>query len=511
VRGNAHKSKERDWIPEKYFEAFHDALDNYERAHPHWRIEVLASLIKWGIRNLKHSIEEEPGSQITWDNPLVELHYLVEWDWNAPRDGDKIYGRQVLGKLTKENTSNRKVAAKTLAGMMACRFNTMALEHFTNGAWFEKRENTYVPYLPANLDTSIKQVKGKWKKREELEEIYKPFWIGTTRVGIPGSGLKKNSSIPRRVAKQLEAIGQRMDIPAISFSGQVNGRKMWSGLVFEIQPLIIDYDAHRAYYPVTTGLAFEHRLAGNDVIALTPSGWPRKDREAFWDRVLRGVDESIERLVPKNETQSSIILLRNGEILKVQPLHCRGDMGAPRRLPAGFQRRRQEQEASAKECKRRLHLLRACDLAITADEKGRALEQLAAELFNTVPGLRVVNSNVRTETEEIDLVISHDATAREFKDEAEFILVECKKWSAKCGKDEFVLFEKKIHNRRGRSSLGFLISWNGFTDTFKKEMLRGSHERPLVVPLDGDQIRSAAQRGTFPSLLASARRDAIFL
>ena len=511
MRKNAHKSKERNWIPEKYSHAFHDALDNYERAHPHWRIEVLASLIKWGIRNLEHSIEQEPGSQITWDNPLVELHYPVEWDWNAPRDGDKIYGRQVLGKLTKENTSNRKTAAKTLAGMTACRFNTMALEHFTNGAWFEKRENTYVRYLPASLDAAIKQIRGKWKKREELEEIYKPFWIGTTRVDIPRSGLKKNSSIPRRVAKQLEAIGQRMDIPAISFSGQVNGRKMWSGLVFEIQPLIIDYDARRAYYPVTTGLAFEHRLAGNDVIALTPSGWPRKDREAFWDHVLRGVDESIERLVPKNETQSSIILLHNDEILKVQPLHCRSDIRAAKKLLAGFQTRRQEEEASAKQCKRRLHLLRACDLARTADEKGRALEQLVAELFNTVPGLKVVQSRVQTETEEIDLVISHGGNAREFKDEAEFILVECKKWSAKCGKDEFVLFEKKIRNRKGRSSLGFLISWNGFTDTFTKEMLRGSHERLLIVPLNGDQIRSAARQGAFLSLLTSARRHAIFV
>jgi hypothetical protein len=27
-----------------------EALDNYEQAHPHWRIEVLVSLIKWSVK-----------------------------------------------------------------------------------------------------------------------------------------------------------------------------------------------------------------------------------------------------------------------------------------------------------------------------------------------------------------------------------------------------------------------------------------------------------------------------
>lgn len=511
MRKDADKSNERNWIPEKYFHGFQDALDSYEKAHPHWRIEVLVSLVKWGIRNLKHSIEQKPASKITWRNPLVELHYPLEWDWKSPRDGDNVYGKYILGKLTKENTSDPQKAAKTFATMMTCRFNTMALEHFTNGAWFEKRNNQCVPYLPANLDSAIKEIQGKWKKREALTQIYKPFWIGTTRIDVPDGGPKKITSISRRAAKRLESVGQRMDIPGISFTAQVNGKKIWSGLVFEIQPLIIDYDDRRAYHPVTIGLAFEHRLAGNDVLALTPSDWPANDRETFWDNILRGVDELTERLIPKNETQSSIILLHNGEILKIQPLHCRKDMKVAKRLFAGFQTKLQREEAFAKQCKRRLHLLRACDMAKTANEKGRALEKLAEELFNTVPGLKVVQSRARTRTEEIDLVISHDGNAHGFKDEAEFILVECKKWSGKCGKDEFVLFEKKIRNRKGRSSLGFLISWNGFTDTFSKEMLRGSHERLLVVPLTGDQIRSAAQRGTFLSLLESAKRDAVFV
>lgn len=508
VKTNTDKSTKRKWIAERYSHAFKDALDKYEVEHPHWRIEVLVSLIKWGIRNLRHCIEQAPSGEITWGNPLVELHYPVEWDWESPHDGGIVYGKQVLGKFTEENTSDTQTAGRTFAKMMACRFNTMALGDLTNGAWFEKRQGAYIPYLPAKLDAEIKQIKGKWKKREAAEEIYKPFWIGTTRIDIPGRESETNAGVPRRVAKRLEAVRQRMDIAGISFSGDVNGRKVWSGLIFEIQPLIVDYDARKAYHAVTVGLAFEHKLVGNNIVSITPDNWPRRDQEAFWNEILHGVDECKERLIPANELISSIILMHNDEILQVQPLHCPSDIKVAKKLLAGFQTERQRAEVRAKQGKRLLHLLQACDAAETPDEKGRSLEDLVAELFDTVPGLKVVHRRRRTQTEEIDLVISHDGNVQGFKDEAELILAECKNWSKKCGANEFVLFKEKISNRKGRSSLGFLISWNGFADTIPKEMLRLSHERVLIVPIHGDQIRTAVQRGTFHSLLTSAKRDA---
>jgi hypothetical protein len=39
-----------------------------------------------------------------------------------------------------------------------------------------------------------------------------------------------------------------------------------------------------------------------------------------------------------------------------------------------------------------------------------------------------------------------------------------------------------------RCTLGFLISWNGFASTVTKEMLRGSREQILVVPLMGEDF-----------------------
>jgi hypothetical protein len=81
------------------------------------------------------------------------------------------------------------------------------------------------------------------------------------------------------------------------------------------------------------------------------------------------------------------------------------------------------------------------------------------------------------------------------------ILAECKNWSSKCGKNEFVVFLAKLENRSQRCTLGFLISWNGFSSTVTKEMLRGSREQILVVPITGEDIRSAVRSGDFAKTL----------
>jgi hypothetical protein len=149
-------------------------------------------------------------------------------------------------------------------------------------------------------------------------------------------------------------------------------------------------------------------------------------------------------------------------------------------------------------------LVKLCDKAKSADEKGRVLEQLIAALFQTVPGLSLSDSRVRTETEEIDLVLENHCEDPRLKREGAIILVECKNWSSKCGKNEFVLFKEKIRNRKGRCTIGFLFSWNGFAGTITKEMLRESQGDPLIVPIESEQIRKAVLDGSFWSLLRAA-------
>lgn len=144
-------------------------------------------------------------------------------------------------------------------------------------------------------------------------------------------------------------------------------------------------------------------------------------------------------------------------------------------------------------------LIDQVEVQTTTDAKGRVLEELACRLFQTVPGFQV-NGRVRTATEEIDITMLNSSDDAIWKKEGPIVLAECKNWSSKVGKDEFVLFKEKLNNRRQRCTCGFLISWNGFAGTITKEQLRGSREDLLIIPVSGEDIRAAVLAGTFEAM-----------
>ncbi|MEK4035396.1 restriction endonuclease [Methylocystis sp. IM3] len=155
-------------------------------------------------------------------------------------------------------------------------------------------------------------------------------------------------------------------------------------------------------------------------------------------------------------------------------------------------------------------LVDAVERATSADEKGRALEELCARMFSLVPGF-VVKQRIRTETEEIDISVVNGSIEPRLAREGAVILVECKNWSGRCGKNEFVIFHEKMQNRSRRCSLGFLVSWNGFAETVTKEMLRGSREELLVVPLTGADIRAAVRESDFTAAILNYWDKAVAL
>lgn len=154
-------------------------------------------------------------------------------------------------------------------------------------------------------------------------------------------------------------------------------------------------------------------------------------------------------------------------------------------------------------------LITLVERATESDLKGRALEELVSKLFSTISGLKV-ETRTRTATEEIDLSIFNDTTDGFLAKEGAVILAECKNWLGKCGRDEFSLLEKKAENRRERCSLSFLISWNGFTGTIDKELLRSSRQRLVIVPLTGNDLRKAVADQNFFEVIQAAWRDTVF-
>lgn len=154
-------------------------------------------------------------------------------------------------------------------------------------------------------------------------------------------------------------------------------------------------------------------------------------------------------------------------------------------------------------------LIHSVENSTTAHDKGKSLEELIVRLFSESQSFSVNEIRLTTETEEIDVMVLNKSNDPRFRRESAIVLVECKNWTGKCGKNEFVLFKEKIENRKSRCSLGFIISWNGFTETVTKEMLRGSREEALIIPLDGNDIKKAVSDKQFESVLASAWDKAI--
>ena len=129
-----------------------------------------------------------------------------------------------------------------------------------------------------------------------------------------------------------------------------------------------------------------------------------------------------------------------------------------------------------------------------SQQKGKALEDLLASLLASIDGFIEVGRNVTTATEEIDLVFRNGSQDREWHKESEIIVVECTNWkSQRVGKNEFVLFASKLQNRFGRCKLGFLVCTETFAETIDAETLRYSKTGPLIVPVDGEQLRQLVE------------------
>jgi deoxycytidylate deaminase len=122
------------------------------------------------------------------------------------------------------------------------------------------------------------------------------------------------------------------------------------------------------------------------------------------------------------------------------------------------------------------------------NEKGLALESLVTFIFSTVNGFHP-SHRIQTQTEEIDIFIRNESPDAFWSKLSPFILVECKNWSSKVGKDEIVVFRSKLENRFGLSKIGFLVSINGFHNTVTKELLRSSKGDIPIVLVDGTALK----------------------
>jgi hypothetical protein len=129
---------------------------------------------------------------------------------------------------------------------------------------------------------------------------------------------------------------------------------------------------------------------------------------------------------------------------------------------------------------------------------------LLAVVFTSIPGFTVSERDYHTATEEIDLVLRNASDDPFWRGLGSLILVEAKNWQAqRVGKNEYAQFYRKLENRGGHCTLGFLIGAERFAKTFHQERLRDSKFPLRVAPIDGEDLRRLVEAEDRSAVLRS--------
>jgi hypothetical protein len=109
-------------------------------------------------------------------------------------------------------------------------------------------------------------------------------------------------------------------------------------------------------------------------------------------------------------------------------------------------------------------LLNAAKAADTPRTKGVALEKLCTYVFESLDGVEVHATNVRTPFEEIDLQVWNAGVEQVLRQWSDVFIVECKNWSTPAGAPEVESFIGKLRRRQVKN--GVFIAANGVTGGF---------------------------------------------
>lgn len=96
-------------------------------------------------------------------------------------------------------------------------------------------------------------------------------------------------------------------------------------------------------------------------------------------------------------------------------------------------------------------------------EKGKAFEDLACYLFETIPGVQIAKRNAMNQynTEEVDVSIWNDKAVEGLHFINNLFLVECKNWSKPVESVDVNWFATKVEDRG--LDFGILLATNGIT------------------------------------------------
>ncbi len=498
----------------RYVDLFNRVVGEREQENPDWRVRALLWVLESSLRGLQRALRN--GKRVRWSSPFWAFQYPVQWDWEQWRRNKYELAVQ-YGQLTSRNTRTRKSALRTLAQMMVRQQIYSTLQYLTHEVSTFKRGHYQHPMVPEPMAEAVRSLKGRKKQIETLEELFFPFSIGATEIELP-EGLEPGQKIPRKLAEQLARKTRAINVPELVYRASSDGHPIAIRIIFQVFPLTIEDRSKRTYFPITVGVMItsEEPLPANQAPRpkwLDPEQWNESERRQFWDELTKAVQRGQTTLkqAPKDAVTKEVEKVTAKLEIEMEATSPEAIQRSTDRVLEALRRKgfltaykinRSSGALTATATMKASAILAQVERTTSAAAKGQALEDLVSTLLSAVPGFEVAN-RVRTATEEIDLKVLNSHPDPRWRNDA-MILFECKNWSKACGKDEVVLFERKLENRRGRAKLGFLVSWQGFAQTVSKELLRGSRGEVQVALLIGDDLRAAAQTGDILPVLRAA-------
>jgi len=137
-------------------------------------------------------------------------------------------------------------------------------------------------------------------------------------------------------------------------------------------------------------------------------------------------------------------------------------------------------------------LLNRVDKARNNKEKKDSLENLARHLFSSIKGFRFIGKNIKASpTGEIDLMFKNNCPYLE--DLGKILIIECKNWDRKVGKNEISTFKDKLSSKN--TTTGVLIANDFSMDAYKKTIEDFRREKIKILLLITGEIRSVIQSG----------------
>lgn len=204
---------------------------------PELNVVVLKSIICNSIENLFHYINDSHDDEISWENPVVDLHYDVDIDEN-------LY--PIYFRFDKNDSLNRDKFSKKIVSIFVNLSNILLFESLCEGTIILK-QNDYYEYVvnSQEIDNQIAYINNPDEKLSKIIELTH------TKLDIPFKIIKYNNE------------------------------KIACSLIIEFTPLIIDVEKHTGHYSIITNLVSRKSL----------NNFSGEEKTAIKEKLIKSIKE----------------------------------------------------------------------------------------------------------------------------------------------------------------------------------------------------------------------------